>query len=129
MPDTEKITINMGTVDLGRIDLLVEQGFYTTRTDFIRTAIRNQIDKHENDIQETINRSATVVGVLVYDASDLEKMRAKGEKLTINIAGMLVLNHNITPQLALEVIESIKVYGVFNASPELKEALGDRIKN
>lgn len=129
MADTEKITINLGVVDLGRIDLLVEQGFYTTRTDFIRSAIRNQVDKHNLEIQDTITRTSSVIGVLVYDASDLEKAKANNERIKINIIGMLVLSKNITPELARETIESIKVYGTFKAPEAVKQAIAERIQN
>lgn len=129
MPDTEKITINLNVVDLGRIDLLVGQGFYTTRTDFIRAAIRSQVDKHKSEIQDTITRTSSVIGVLVYDAKDLEKLKANHERLEINIIGMLVLNKDITPELARETIQSIKVYGSFKAPEPVREALVDRIVN
>jgi Arc/MetJ-type ribon-helix-helix transcriptional regulator len=127
MADTEKITINLSVVDLGRIDLLVEQGFYTTRTDFIRAAIRNQVDKHKLEIQETIGRTSSVIGVLVYDAKDLEKLKANNEHLNINIIGMLVLTKDITPELAREVIQSIKVHGSFKAPDAVQQALSDRM--
>jgi Arc/MetJ-type ribon-helix-helix transcriptional regulator len=127
MAETEKITINLGVVDLGKIDMLVEQGFYTTRTDFIRAAIRSQLLNHTNDIQETVSRSSTVVGVLLYDARDLEKILEKGERLKITIAGMLVLDKSISPELANAAIESIKVHGVFKAPEKVKKALADRI--
>lgn len=127
MADTEKITINLGVVDLGKIDLLVEQGFYTNRTDFIRNAIRSNLDKHEITVQETITRKNSVLGILVYSASDLEKRQAKGEKMNIHIIGMLVLGNDITPELARETISSIKVLGIFNASDEVKKAITDRI--
>jgi Arc/MetJ-type ribon-helix-helix transcriptional regulator len=126
MSETEKITINLGVVDLGKIDLLVEQGFYTTRTDFIRAAIRSQLLTHTNEIQETVSRSSTVVGVLLYNARDLEKMLEKGERLRITIAGMLVLDKDISPELADAAIESIKVHGVFKASNKVKQILADR---
>lgn len=127
MADTEKITINLGVVDLGKIDLLVEQGFYTNRTDFIRNAIRSNLDKHETTIQETVTRKSSVVGVLVYSASDLEKRKAKGEKVDIHIIGMLVLGTDITPELARETINSIKVLGIFNAPEDVKQAIAGRI--
>ena len=129
MPDTEKITINLNVVDLGRIDLLVEQGFYTTRTDFIRAAIRSQVDKHKSEIQDTITRTSSVIGVLVYDAKDLEKLKANHERLKLNIIGMLVLTKDITPELARETIETIKVHGTFKAPEPVREALADRIVN
>ena len=127
MADTEKITINLGVVDLGKIDLLVEQGFYTNRTDFIRTAIRSNLDKHEAALQETITRRNFVVGVLLYSSSGLEKRLAKGEKLDIYIIGMLILDNDITPELARATINSIKVLGSFTAPNNVKQAIADRI--
>lgn len=127
MSETEKITINLGVVDLGKIDLLVEQGFYTNRTDFIRTAIRSQLLTHTNEIQETVSRRAMGMGILVYDAKDLEKKLEKGERLKITLAGMLILAKDITPELADAAIESIQIFGVFKASDEIKHALADRI--
>jgi len=129
MSETEKITINLGVVDLGKIDLLVEQGFYTTRTDFIRAAIRSQLLTHHTEIQETVSRRTMVVGILLYNSSDLEKKLKKGEMMKISIAGMLILDNDITPELALATIESIKVSGVLKASDAVKQALADRIIN
>jgi Arc/MetJ-type ribon-helix-helix transcriptional regulator len=127
MSETEKITINLGVVDLGKIDLLVEQGFYSNRTDFIRAAIRNHLDKHDTALQESISRKNFVVGVLIYDANDLNKKRMKNEVFDIYIIGMLSLAKDITPELALSTINSIKVMGIFNAPENVKEALKDRI--
>jgi Arc/MetJ-type ribon-helix-helix transcriptional regulator len=128
MPDTEKITINMSAVDLGKIDLLVQEGMYSNRTDFIRTAIRSQLEKHTFEIQQTVTRHSFVIGVLTYSRSDLEKYRAKGEKMTIAIMGLLHLHEDISPNLAEEVIESIRVRGVFIASEAVKAALADRME-
>ncbi len=128
MADTEKITINISVVDLGRIDLLVEQGFYSTRTDFIRTATRNQLGTHRQEIQETVSRRTIVVGVLIFEAKDLRKYRQRNEMVDIRALGLLVLGNDVTPQLARETIASINVYGVFRASQEVKEALTDRMK-
>ncbi len=128
MADTEKITINMGAVDLGKIDLLVEQGHYSNRTDFIRTAIRSQMEKHNFEIQQSVARHSYVIGALVYDKAELEKYKAKGEKLKINVMGLFHLADNIPASLATEVIESVQVRGVFNASPEVKAAIADRMK-
>ncbi len=127
MADTEKITINLGVVDLGKIDLLVEQGFYTNRTDFIRSAIRANIDKHDTAVQETISRKNFVAGILMYDAGDLKRFEDKGETLDIHIIGMLVLGKDISPELANRVINSIRVFGVLDISDELRDALGDKI--
>lgn len=128
MPESEKITINMNVVDLGKVDTLVQEGVYSNRTDFIRTAIRNLLDKHSLEIQQTVSRNSFAIGILVYDRSDLEKVRARGEKLNFNIIGMLSLDKDIPVDLADEVIESVQVRGVFNASEPVKAALSDRMK-
>jgi Arc/MetJ-type ribon-helix-helix transcriptional regulator len=128
MPDSEKITINMNAVDLGKIDLLVQEGVYSNRTDFIRTAIRSQLEKHTFEIQQTVTRHSSVIGALIYDRTDLERRRAGGEKMSINIVGILNLADDITPELAREVIEFIRVRGAFNASQAVKDALSDRMR-
>lgn len=128
MPDSEKITINMNAVDLGKIDLLVQEGVYSNRTDFIRTAIRSQLEKHTFEVQQTVTRHSYVIGVLAYDRKDLEARRAQGVKLTITVVGMLNLANDIPPELAAEVIETVQVRGVFNASEAVKAALADRMK-
>ena len=119
----EKITINMEPVDLGKIDLLVEQGLYSNRTDLIRTAIRNQIDRHDTTIQDVIVRKSWVLGVEVLSRSDLEKWIAKGERQSARIIGMLSLASDVTPELALEAFESVTVRGVFRAPERVKAAL------
>jgi Arc/MetJ-type ribon-helix-helix transcriptional regulator len=126
MTDTEKITINMSAVDLGQIDLLVDEGFYSNRSDFIRTAIRNQIGQHSEVVKQSITRRAMAVGVISYSASDLEKYRARGEMLEIRAMGVLALP-GVSPELARAVIQSINIKGVFRASDEVKAALADRM--
>jgi len=128
MPETEKITINMGAVDLGKIDLLVQEGSYTNRTDFIRTAIRNQIDKHIFEIEQSVSRNSFVVGALIFDRKDLEKYRLKSEKINLKIIGFLHLQNDIDPELAKEVIESLQVRGIFQASEEVKKAIADKMR-
>jgi len=128
MADSEKITINMGPVDLGKIDLLVEEGHYSNRTDFIRTAIRSQLDKHAPEVQHAVAAHSFVVGVLSYDRSDLERLKAKRKKLTITVIGALHLSKNISPELARDAIESVRVRGIFHASDEVKAALAGKIK-
>jgi Arc/MetJ-type ribon-helix-helix transcriptional regulator len=127
MPEAEKITINMNVVDLGKVDLLVEEGFYSNRTDFIRTAIRNQLSRHEDDVRHTVTRREFLIGVLHYDRSELEEVRASGNRLTISVTGLLTIGSDVSPELALQTIQSIKVVGVFRASTAVKEALADRI--
>jgi Arc/MetJ-type ribon-helix-helix transcriptional regulator len=128
MSESEKITINMSAVDLGKIDLLMQEGMYSNRTDFIRTAIRSQLERHNLEIQQSIARHAYSIGVLSYDRSDLEKQKMKGEKLKIMILGMLHLHDDISAELAVEAIESIKVLGIFIASDEVKTALAHQRK-
>ncbi len=128
MADAEKITINMNVVDLGKVDLLVEEGFYTNRTDFIRTAIRNQLSKHEDEVNRSIGRREMVIGVLHYGRSDLEEFRTDGELLNINITGLFSLGNDVSPELARATIASLKIVGVFRASAAVKDALRDRIR-
>ena len=128
MPDSEKVTINMNVVDLGKVDLLVQEGVYSNRTDFIRTAIRNLLDKHSFEIQQTVSRHSFVIGVLLYNHIDLEKYRKKNEKMNIKVIGVLSLDKDIPVDLALDVIESLQLRGVFNASQAVKDALADRMR-
>ncbi len=128
MPDSEKITINMNAVDLGKVDLLVQEGVYANRTDFIRTAIRSQLEKHTFEVQQTVTRHSYVIGVLAYSRKDLDERRAKGVRLTISVVGLLNLDNDIPPELAAEVIEAVQVRGVFTASEAVKAALADRMK-
>ena len=128
MSETEKITINMSAVDLGKVDLLVNEGMYSNRTDFIRTAIRSQLEKHTFEIQQSVTRHSSVIGVLSYSRADLEKRKQKGKKLSFSVVGLLILQPDIPAELAAEVIEEIKVHGMFQASPEVKAALADRMK-
>ena len=127
MAETEKITINLSVVDLGHVDLLVEQGLYSSRSDLIRTAIRNQLSTHGEVVQQAVVRKSLALGVLVYNHKDLEASLAKGEMLDIRIVGMVVLAKSITPELARQAIRSLQVYGTLRASPEVKDALADRI--
>lgn len=127
MSDTEKITINMGPVDLGQIDLLVREGFYSNRTDFIRTAIRNQLGTHAEAVRQTVARQTLVLGVQHFARRDLEAVRAAGEQLRINVLGLASIDDDVSPELALETIESVTVLGAFRASAAVKRALADRI--
>lgn len=127
MAETEKITINMAAVDLGKVDLLVQEGLYSNRTDFIRTAIRAQLEKHTFEIQQSVVRHAYVIGVLTYNRADLEKRKQKAEKLDIAVVGMLQLQNDISPELAVETIHSIRLRGMFVASEAVKAALAERM--
>lgn len=126
--ETEKITINLGYVDLGRVDLLVQEGFYSNRTDFIRTAIRNQLATHAEVVTQSIVRHTLELGLRDYSRADLEAVKAAGEKLHIKVVGLARIASDVTPELALATIESIAVLGALQASAELKSALADRIR-
>jgi len=108
--------------------LLVQEGLYSNRTDFIRTAIRNALDKHNVEIQQSVIRHAFGIGMFHYDRKDFEKVKISGKKLVISIIGMLDLSYNITPELADEVVESVQVRGIYQASEEVKKILADRMK-
>lgn len=125
--ETEKITINLGPVDLGQIDLLVQEGFYSNRTDFIRTAIRNQLAIHAETVRQTLTRKSLVLGLQHYARQDLETVRAAGERLRIQVLGLARIADDVSPELALATIESISVLGAFHASEAVKRALASRI--
>jgi len=127
MPEQEKITINISAVDLGKIDLLVQESQYSNRTDFIRTAIRNQLEKHTVEIQQYVTRHNYGLGAYFYSTSDFEKSKLKGEKIAIKIVGLLHFPTDLTPELAREVVDSIEVRGIFHASDDVKAALADRM--
>jgi len=128
MADTEKITINMSAVDLGRVDLLVEEGFYSNRTDFIRTAIRKELDVHGEVVKQTVARRLSVLGVLAYSRKSLEQVRRKGEKLDIRVVGAVHLGEDVPPALARDTIRTLKVHGVLRASQAVKDALAERME-
>ena len=125
--ETEKITINLGPIDLGQIDLLVEEGFYSNRTDLIRTAIRNQLATHAQVVNETVTRRALVLGMQHFSKRDLEAARAAGEQFDIQVLGLASIAPDVTPSLASATIASITVLGALHASKEIKSALADRI--
>jgi len=126
--ETEKITINMSAVDLGRIDLLVDEGFYSNRTDFIRTAIRKELDVHGATVQQNLARRQALLGVLLHDRRSLEQLAKRGETLDIRVVGAVYLDDDIPPTLAREAIRSLRVHGVLRASPAVKDALADRMQ-
>jgi Arc/MetJ-type ribon-helix-helix transcriptional regulator len=127
LPDTDKVTVNLGLVDLAQMDLLVEEGFYTNRTDFVRTAVRNLLQQHADAIRQTVVRKRFVTGLQRYSRADLERAMAAGEQLEIHVLGLAMLENDITPELARAAIASIWVLGAFIASPAVKAALADRI--
>jgi Arc/MetJ-type ribon-helix-helix transcriptional regulator len=127
-PVDEKITINLGCVDLGQIDLLVQEGFYANRTDLIRTAIRNQLATHGEAVRQAVSRKTLVLGIQHYSKADLEALKAAGETLQIRVLGLATIDLAVTPELALATIESVTVLGALHASPAVKAALSQRIR-
>ena len=126
--ETEKITLNLGPIDLGQIDLLVQEGFYSNRTDFIRTAIRNQLATHADAVRQSVARRTLVLGLHEYTRQDLEAVRAAGQRLQIRVLGLATIADEVSPELALATIESISVLGAFHATDTVKRALAERIK-
>ena len=126
-PVDEKITINVGFVDLGQIDLLVQEGFYANRSDLIRTAIRNQIAAHAEAVQQVLRRRMLVLGIHHLDAAQLEAVRARGERLDVRVLGLLTVAADVTPDLARQTVNSIVVLGSLHASPAVKAALHERM--
>lgn len=127
MSETEKITINIGSVDLGRVDLLVQEGFYSSRSDFVRTAIRNQLERQKKAVDSITSRKSMVIGTLSFTRHELEQKRDENEMINVKVIGMLILTDDVTPQLALDTIQSLTVRGVFKAPDDVKEALVDRL--
>ena len=126
--DSEKITINLGFVDLGQVDLLVQEGFYSNRTDFIRTAIRNQIERHKEAVTQSVVRHRLDLGLRSYSRSDLEAARAAGEILHVQVLGLARIADDVPVELALGTIASIHVLGALHMRPELRAALKERIR-
>jgi Arc/MetJ-type ribon-helix-helix transcriptional regulator len=127
MADVEKLTINLSVVDLGQIDLLVEEGFYSNRSDFIRAAIRAQLNQHQDSLKQATLRKSMVIGALSYNRAELEKHLAAGEKLSLRVIGLVSLSNDIPPELAEKTIDSIVVHGVLRCSDEVRRALAGRI--
>ena len=127
-PADEKITINLGYVDLGQIDLLVQEGFYANRTDLIRTAIRNQLANHADVVKQVVARKTLVLGIQHFTADDLRAVQASGEALQIRVLGLATIELDVTPELALAAIDSVVVLGALHASPAVKAALAGRIR-
>ncbi|SFI99057.1 CopG family transcriptional regulator [Methylobacterium brachiatum] len=127
VPDSEKITINLGFVDLGRVDLMVCDGFYANRADFIRTAVRNQLDRQEEAVRQSVARRQLRLGVSHYSRATLEAARDAGTPLHIQVLGLATVATDVTPELARAAIASVEVLGAFQASPAVKAALADRI--
>ncbi len=126
-PVDEKITINVGFVDLGQIDLLVQEGFYANRTDLIRTAIRNQIASHAEAVRQVVSRRTLVLGIQHLGAAELEAVQARGETLDVRVLGLLSIAADVTPELALRTLHSLHVLGSLHASPAVKAALRERM--
>ncbi|MGI4850050.1 MAG: CopG family transcriptional regulator [Janthinobacterium lividum] len=128
LSDSEKITINLGLVDLGQIDLLVQEGFYSNRTDLIRTAIRNQLTTHAEVLRQTVARRSLVLGLQHFSRADLEALRDKNQTMQLHVLGLASIAHDVSPELALETIASINVLGALHASAEVKKALASRTR-
>lgn len=127
LPESEKITINLGFVDLGQIDLLVREGFYSNRSDFIRTAIRNQIDRHAETVRQVVTRKSVHLGLRQITRAELETAQEAGERLELRVLGLAVMDADVTPELAQATIQGLTILGAFHASEAVKAALADRL--
>lgn len=125
--DSEKLTLNLGVVDLGQVDLLVQEGFYSNRSDFIRTAVRNLLAVHGDTLRQTVARRTLMLGLQHLSRTDLERAVAAGERLRIQVVGLARIADDVTPELAQAAIESVSVLGAFHASPAVRRALADRM--
>lgn len=125
--ETEKMTVNVGVVDLGHVDLLVQEGFYSNRSDLIRTALRNQLALHADTLKQTLARRTLMVGLQHYSRADLERAVAAGERLQVQVVGLARIADDVAPELASAAIESVTVLGAFQASPAVRRALSGRI--
>jgi Arc/MetJ-type ribon-helix-helix transcriptional regulator len=128
LPDTEKITINLGYVDLGHVDLMVKDGFYSNRSDFIRTAIRNQLERHADVVKQSTARKGLDLGLRNFTRADLEAAKTAGELIHINVLGLATIANDVTPDLARATIASVSVLGALHATPAVKAALADRTR-
>ncbi len=126
--DLEKVTINLGYVDLGQIDLMVHEGFYSNRTDFIRTAIRNQLERHADVVKQSVARNTLDLGLRHYTRADLEAVRAARQTLNLHVLGLISIAADVTPELARATISSLSVLGALHASADVKAALADRMR-
>ena len=126
--ETEKITINLGYVDLGQVDLLVHDGFYSNRTDFIRTAIRNQLERHAEVVNRSVVRKTLDLGLRHYGREDLEAARSAGRTIQIHVLGLASIAEDVSPELARATIDSVEVLGALHASPAVKAILADRTR-
>src|SRR5881628_337457 len=127
LSESEKITINLGLIDLGQIDLLVSEGFYSNRTDLIRTAIRNQLAVHADQVKQTVARRTLVLGLQHFSRDDLKRAQDAGEQLQIHVVGLARIASDVTPDLARATIHSVHVLGAFHCSAAVRKALADRI--
>ena len=129
-PDSEKITVNMGFIDLGRVDLMVRDGFYANRADFIRTAVRNQLERQDDAVRQSVARRQLKLGLSHYTRQDLEAARDAGTPLHIQVLGLATIASDVSPELARAAthtaIASVQVLGAFQASPAVKATLADR---
>jgi Arc/MetJ-type ribon-helix-helix transcriptional regulator len=126
--ETEKMTVNVGVVDLGQVDLLVQEGFYSNRSDLVRTALRNQLALHADIVRQTVARRTLTVGLQDFSRADLEARVAAGQRLRVQVVGLARIADDVSPELARAAIESVTVLGAFQASPAVRRALADRIR-
>lgn len=124
---TEKITINVNTSDLGKIDLLIHEGYYSNRTDFIKSAIKSQVNKHDDEINMILSskkKKDWFVGVYVLTEDELQALKRYGRKKAIRGMGLLIVDKDVSLDLMKTSISAIETYGVCRCSSEIKRYYG-----
>jgi Arc/MetJ-type ribon-helix-helix transcriptional regulator len=123
VPDTEKVSFNLSVVDMGQVDLLIEQGFYSSRTDFLVASVRNLLATHNTTVRQAVERRFMTLGVAVYTREDLEARVAAHKPIDIRVVGVLKIADDVTPELAKAAIRSVTVFGKIRATPEVLSSL------
>lgn len=126
--DTEKVCVNLAAVELGKIDVLVSQGLFTSRTDLIRAGIRKVLEENGEAVQR-VALGAAGLGIMAITRKQLEQARKAGEKLDMKVIGILVIDPDVTPELADTTIHEIRIFGTLRGPKAVLARIGDRVKH
>jgi Arc/MetJ-type ribon-helix-helix transcriptional regulator len=122
----QQLNVTMDAEEIHQVDLMVEQGLYASRKDFLQLAARNLLREHGVEVPRPMTGELKVAGIAVHNRKSLEKLRAAGRQLELNVTGIFRLADDVTPELACAVIKSLTLRGTFEASAEVKATLKDR---
>lgn len=112
---SEKVSVNINEEALSKIDLLVEDGFYSNRSDFINRAVDTLLDRENRTVdklleihsKEKINSRQWFVGVQTMGSQYLEKVKEQGVRLRIKGCGVLYFEKDAAQELVFETVEYI----------------------